>query len=70
MCSFESFYYIMQWGIMVDMKHKNVKDDEFWDEADSRLGFAIRDLPSGTGKEKWLDPTCKLFFSRIMQILR
>ena len=45
-------------------------DDEFWDEADSRLGFAIRDLPSGTGKEKWLDPTCKLFFSRIMQILR
>ena len=45
-------------------------DDEFWDEADSRLGFAIRDLPSGTGKEKWLDPTCKLFFPRIMQILR
>lgn len=25
-------------------------------EADSRLGFAIRDLPTGTGREKWLNP--------------
>ncbi|KAH9935387.1 Spc98 family-domain-containing protein [Fomitopsis serialis] len=25
-------------------------------EAEYRLGFAIRDLPTGTGKEKWLDP--------------
>ena len=25
-------------------------------EAEYRLGFAIRDLPVGTGKEKWLDP--------------
>lgn len=25
-------------------------------EAEYRLGFAIRDLPIGTGKEKWLDP--------------
>ncbi|KAH8119655.1 Spc98 family-domain-containing protein [Phellopilus nigrolimitatus] len=31
--------------------------DEFWDEAESRLGFAIRDLPVGTGRDKWLDPT-------------
>ena len=26
--------------------------------AEHRLGFAIRDLPTGTGKEKWLDPLC------------
>ncbi|KAI5121959.1 hypothetical protein M0805_002030 [Coniferiporia weirii] len=32
-------------------------DDEFWDEAESRLGFALRDLPVGTGRNKWLDPT-------------
>ncbi|KAI0371144.1 hypothetical protein BV20DRAFT_1120885 [Pilatotrama ljubarskyi] len=25
-------------------------------EAEWRLGFAIRDLPAGTGREKWLDP--------------
>ncbi|THH09217.1 hypothetical protein EW145_g2175 [Phellinidium pouzarii] len=31
--------------------------DEFWDEAESRLGFAIRDLPVGKGRDKWLDPT-------------
>ena len=28
-------------------------------DAEHRLGFAIRDLPTGTGKEKWLDPLCK-----------
>lgn len=26
------------------------------EEAEYRLGFAIRDLPAGTGKEKWLNP--------------
>ncbi|CCM00410.1 uncharacterized protein FIBRA_02440 [Fibroporia radiculosa] len=26
-------------------------------EAEHRLGFAIRDLPTGTGKEAWLDPS-------------
>ncbi|KAL1942658.1 hypothetical protein VTO73DRAFT_4898 [Trametes versicolor] len=26
------------------------------EEAEWRLGFAIRDLPAGTGKEKWLNP--------------
>ncbi|PCH43732.1 hypothetical protein WOLCODRAFT_144654 [Wolfiporia cocos MD-104 SS10] len=25
-------------------------------DAESRLGFAIRDLPAGTGQEKWLNP--------------
>ncbi|EJD00395.1 uncharacterized protein FOMMEDRAFT_169871 [Fomitiporia mediterranea MF3/22] len=38
--------------------HKDdLGDDEFWDDAENRLGFAIRDLPDGTGREKWLDPT-------------
>ena len=29
-------------------------------EAEFRLGFAIRDLASDTGHERWLDPLCKL----------
>jgi hypothetical protein len=29
------------------------------EEAEWRLGFAIKDLPVGTGKEKWMDPLCK-----------
>ncbi|KAH9855199.1 hypothetical protein C2E23DRAFT_814873 [Lenzites betulinus] len=43
--------------------------DEDWDwaraqrkileEAEWRLGFAIRDLPAGTGREKWLNPLCE-----------
>ncbi|KAL1745705.1 gamma-tubulin complex component protein [Schizophyllum fasciatum] len=27
-------------------------------DVDNRLGFAIRDLPEGTGKEGWLNPLC------------
>lgn len=34
------------------------------EEAEYRLGFAIRDLPAGTGKEKWLNPLC-MFFSLV-----
>ncbi|KAH7888788.1 Spc98 family-domain-containing protein [Phlebopus sp. FC_14] len=26
------------------------------EEAEFRLGFAVRDLPAGTGRERWLDP--------------
>ncbi|TFK94615.1 hypothetical protein K466DRAFT_476152 [Polyporus arcularius HHB13444] len=29
------------------------------EEAGWRLGFAIRDLPVGTGREKWLNPLCE-----------
>ena len=29
------------------------------EEAEWRLGFAIKDLPVGSGKEKWMDPLCK-----------
>ncbi|KAI0030769.1 Spc98 family-domain-containing protein [Vararia minispora EC-137] len=27
-------------------------------EAEARLGFSIRDLPTGPGRDKWLDPCC------------
>lgn len=30
-----------------------------WEEAEYRLGFAIRDLPVGPGRDRWLNPTCK-----------
>ncbi|KAG2032451.1 Spc98 family-domain-containing protein [Suillus americanus] len=30
------------------------------EEAEVRLGFAIRDLASDTGRERWLNPLCKL----------
>jgi hypothetical protein len=28
-------------------------------EAEYRLGFAIRDLPTGSGRDRWLDPSCE-----------
>jgi hypothetical protein len=28
-------------------------------EAEYRLGFAIRDLPAGSGRERWLNPSCQ-----------
>lgn len=34
------------------------------EEAEWRLGFAIRDLPVGTGREKWLNPLCESLFSQ------
>lgn len=30
-----------------------------YDEAEWRLGFAIRDLPTGSGHAKWLNPRCE-----------
>lgn len=38
--------------------HRRIVEEAGW-----RLGFAIRDLPMGTGKEKWLNPFGKLFSS-------
>ena len=29
-----------------------------YDESEWRIGFAIRDLPSGKGRDRWLDPCC------------
>lgn len=32
-------------------------------EAEFRLGFSIRDLPTGAGRDRWLDPCCKYLLS-------
>jgi hypothetical protein len=32
------------------------------EEAEWRLGFAIRDLPVGAGRDRWLNPACKQLF--------
>lgn len=50
-------------------KHESRKGDEevkgsmldtiILEEAEWRLGFAIKDLPVGSGKEKWMDPLCR-----------
>jgi hypothetical protein len=32
---------------------------DIWKQAETRLGFAIRDLPVRTGKEGWLTPHCE-----------
>jgi hypothetical protein len=29
------------------------------EEAEWRIGFAIRDLPAGAGRDRWLNPTCE-----------
>ncbi|KDR74981.1 hypothetical protein GALMADRAFT_69458 [Galerina marginata CBS 339.88] len=34
------------------------KREQVVEEAGWRLGFAIRDLPTGPGRDKWLDPLC------------
>ncbi|KAL5501049.1 hypothetical protein ACEPAH_9436 [Sanghuangporus vaninii] len=46
-----------------ELHNDELGDDEFWDEGESRIGFAIRDLPMGSGGERWLDPTRKLYMS-------
>lgn len=49
-------------------KGKNViqlGNDEFWNEAESRIGFAIRDLPASENKENWKNPTCPSLHSLI-----
>jgi hypothetical protein len=38
-------------------------------EAEYRLGFAIRELPSGPGRDKWLNPLCK-FVMKHCDIIR
>lgn len=36
------------------------EEEGVWEEAEWRLGFAIRDLPIGPGRDRWLNPTCEL----------
>jgi hypothetical protein len=44
--------------------------ETFWVEAERRLGFAIRDLPTGPGHDQWLNPLCKLYTSRFHTLIR
>jgi hypothetical protein len=37
----------------------NTREAIVLEEAEWRLGFAIKDLPVESGKEKWMDPLCK-----------
>lgn len=41
------------------------------EEGEWRLGFAIRDLPTGTGRDKWLNPACAclVFVSCVMILI-
>jgi len=39
-----------------DISGDNNSSDPVLSEAGWRLGFAIRDLPTGSGRDKWLDP--------------
>lgn len=53
-------------GRTYDLQHDDEEEAraqrKIVEEAEWRLGFAIRDLPVGTGKEKWLNPLCELCF--------
>ncbi|KAI0312308.1 Spc98 family-domain-containing protein [Amylostereum chailletii] len=41
-----------------DSSEEDLVKKQIISEAEFRLGFAIRDLPSGSGREKWLNPCC------------
>lgn len=45
----------MMWPRTTDPK---VATSSAYGESEWRIGFAIRDLPSGKGQNKWLDPCC------------
>ena len=40
------------------IKNPKVTTPSAYEESEWRIGFAIRDLPSGKGQDKWLDPCC------------
>jgi hypothetical protein len=42
-----------------DTKEHELGSRRIAEEAEFRLGFAVRDLTSDTGHERWLDPLCK-----------
>lgn len=48
----------------------NVTTPSAYEESEWRIGFAIRDLPSGKGRDKWLDPSCayRIIFALIMHV--
>jgi hypothetical protein len=42
---------------------------KIWQEAETRLGFALRELPVKTGREGWLNPLCECVHPVVMVIL-
>ncbi|KAF9646581.1 hypothetical protein BDM02DRAFT_3099578 [Thelephora ganbajun] len=40
------------------MTNPRVTTPSAYEESEWRIGFAIRDLPGGKGRDKWLDPSC------------
>ena len=41
------------------------KEQSVYEEAEWRIGFAIRDLPIGSGQAKWLNPRSKFGFVQL-----
>ena len=41
-----------------------------YEESEWRIGFAIRDLPSGKGQDKWLDPSCAYSATLLALVVR
>ena len=46
-----------------------VETPSAYDESEWRIGFAIRDLPSGKGRDRWLDPCCA-YWTTLWLIMR
>ena len=44
----------------------NVTTPSAYEESEWRIGFAIRDLPSGKGQDKWLDPSCAFWITHCL----
>jgi len=56
--------------MMRPITNPRVTTPSAYEESEWRIGFAIRDLPSGKGQDKWLDPSCayQIFFAWIMHV--
>lgn len=46
-------------GNFVEYGRREKVQSRVLEEAEYRLGFAIRDLPIGSGRDKWLNPLCE-----------
>jgi hypothetical protein len=47
-------------GGLLEGDNTSAGREHVMEEAEFRLGFAIRDLPVGPGRDKWLNPLCEL----------
>lgn len=46
-----------------------LNEEQLYEEAEWRLGFAVRDLPINSGQAKWLNPRC-MYFSPVPLTIR